>query len=116
MPPEAPTDCVFCRIVEGNLPSTQVARADGFLAIEDIDPKADVHLLVLPERHIPDFRGIDELDAADSKRLLGFIAEAARSAGLEEYRVMNFCGAGAGQTVFHLHFHVLGGALRGLPA
>jgi histidine triad (HIT) family protein len=116
LPPEAASDCVFCRIVEGNLPSTEVARTDGFLAIEDIDPKADVHLLVLPERHVADFRGIGAFDAEESKRLLEFIAETARTAGLEEYRVMNFCGPSAGQTVFHLHFHVLGGQFRGLPA
>ena len=110
-----PDECTFCRIVEGNLPSTVVHRTDGFLAIEDIAPKADVHLLVLPERHIADFREIDAFDADESKRMLGFIADTARAAGLEEYRVLNFCGPGAGQTVFHLHWHVLGGDLRGAP-
>jgi histidine triad (HIT) family protein len=111
-----PDDCIFCRIVEGNLPATEVNRTEGFLAIEDINPKADVHLLVLPERHIDDFRGVGSFDEAESKRLLEFIADSAEKAGLEEYRVMSFCGAGAGQTVFHLHFHVLGGALSGMPA
>ncbi len=85
------------------------------MAIRDIAPKADVHLLVLPERHVADFRGIGAFDAAESKRLLEFIAETARGAGLEAYRIMNFCGAGAGQTVFHLHFHILGGTVTGWP-
>jgi histidine triad (HIT) family protein len=109
-------DCVFCKIVRGELPSTEVNRTDGFIAIEDINPKADVHLLVLTERHIPDFREIAALSADESKRMLEFVAETAKEAGLEEYRVMNFCGAGAGQTVFHLHWHVLGGTFRGMPA
>ena len=93
-----------------------VNRADGFLAIRDINPKADVHLLVIPERHIETFREISELSAAEAKRLLDFTAETARMAGLEEYRLMMFVGEGAGQTVFHIHFHLLGGRFRGLPA
>ena len=92
-----------------------VNRADGFVAIEDINPKADVHLLVIPERHLETFRDIGELTADESKRMLEFVAETAKAAGLDEYRLMIFCGAGAGQTVFHLHWHVLGGTFRGLP-
>jgi histidine triad (HIT) family protein len=111
-----PDECVFCRIIEGNLPSTEVNRTDGFIAIEDINPKADVHLLVLPVRHIEDFRGIGVLSDEEAKRMLEFIAETARKAGLEEYRVINYCGPGAGQTVFHLHWHVLGGRFQGMPA
>ena len=109
-------DCIFCRIVAGELPATVVHRADGFIAIEDIAPKADTHLLVLPERHLETFRQVPELSADEAKRMLDFVAETAQVAGLDEYRLMVFCGAGAGQTVFHLHWHVLGGALRGVPA
>jgi histidine triad (HIT) family protein len=109
-------DCIFCRIVEGNLPSTVVNRADGFLAIEDINPKADVHLLVLPERHVESFRDIDALDADESQRMLRFVADTARSAGLDDYRLMIFVGADAGQTVFHLHWHIMGGRVTGMPA
>jgi histidine triad (HIT) family protein len=108
-------NCIFCRIVRGELPSTEVNRTDGFVAIEDINPKADVHLLVIPERHFADFREIDVLSADESKRMLEFVAETAEKAGLEEYRVMNFCGPGVGQTVFHLHWHILGGTFRGMP-
>jgi len=110
------TDCVFCRIARGEVPSDVVNRTDGFLAIRDINPKADVHLLVMPERHIETFRDISELSADEAKRLLDFTAETARAEGLEEYRLMTFVGAGAGQTVFHLHMHLLGGRFRGLPA
>ena len=108
-------DCIFCAIVRGDAPATVVNSADGFVAIEDINPKADVHLLVMPERHLETFRDIGELDADESKRMLEFVAEAAKAAGLDEYRLMIFCGPGAGQTVFHLHWHVLGGSFRGLP-
>jgi histidine triad (HIT) family protein len=100
-------DCLFCRIYRGEAPATVVHRAD---------PKADVHLLVVPERHIETFRDIAELSADESKRMLDFVAETAKVAGLDEYRLMVFCGAGAGQTVFHLHWHVLGGRFLGMPA
>ena len=93
-----------------------VNRADGFIAIEDINPKAQVHLLVLPERHIDTFRDIGEFSADEAKRMLDFVAEVARGAGLADYRVLVNVGPGGGQTVFHLHWHVLGGRIRGLPA
>ena len=91
-------------------------RTDGFIAIDDIAPKADTHVLVLPERHIEAFRDIAALSADEAKRLLDFTAETAAKAGLRDYRVMSFCGASAGQSVFHLHLHLLGGRFRGLPA
>ena len=109
-------DCIFCKIVAGELPATVVSRTDGLIAIEDINPKADVHLLVIPERHFADFREIGVLSGDEAKRMLDFIAATARGAGLEEYRLINYCGAGVGQTVFHLHWHVLGGTMRGMPA
>jgi len=93
-----------------------VNRAEGQIAIEDIAPKADVHLLVIPERHIETFRDITVLGEEEAKRMLDFVAATAKAAGLEEYRLMVFVGPGAGQTVFHLHWHILGGTLRGLPA
>jgi histidine triad (HIT) family protein len=84
------------------------------VAIEDIAPKADTHLLVLPARHIDTFRDIGDFPPDEAKRMLDFVAETARKAGLDEYRLMIFVGPGAGQTVFHLHWHVLGGEVRGL--
>ena len=99
-------DCLFCNLVrEGE----HVRRADGFVAVEDINPKAPVHLLVLPERHLDTFRDVGELEAGEAKRMLEFVAETAREAGLEDYQVVVNVGRGAGQTVFHLHWHVLGG-------
>jgi len=86
-----------------------VRSGDGFVAIRDIAPQAPTHLLVIPERHIETFREIGELDADESKRLLEFVADTAREAGLEDYRVVVNVGPGGGQTVFHVHVHVLGG-------
>jgi histidine triad (HIT) family protein len=107
-----PEDCLFCNLfAEGE----HVAKADGFVAIRDINPRADVHLLVIPERHVPTFREIGEFPADEAKRMLEFVAQTAKEAGLDDYRVVVNVGEGGGQTVFHLHWHVLGGRLRGIP-
>jgi histidine triad (HIT) family protein len=107
-----PDDCLFCRLArEGD----HVAKADGFVAVRDINPKAETHLLVLPERHVDSFREVAEFPADEAKRMLDFVAEAARAAGLTDYRVLVNVGAGVGQTIFHLHWHVLGGKVAGLP-
>ena len=92
-----------------------VREADGFVAINDINPRADVHLLVIPERHVSTFREVGEFEPDEAKRMLEFVADTARDAGLEDYRVIVNVGEGAGQTVFHLHWHVLGGKTTGLP-
>jgi histidine triad (HIT) family protein len=104
--PSPPEDCVFCsRVAEGEY----VARSDGFVAIEDINPMSETHLLVLPERHVDTFKEIDAFPDEEAGRMLRFVAETAKDAGLESYRVLVNVGAGAGQTIFHLHWHVLGG-------
>lgn len=108
-----PDDCLFCQLVrEGE----HVHASEGFVAIRDISPKADTHLLVLPERHISSFRAISEFPAEEAKRMLDFVAETAKVAGLDDYRVVVNVGEGAGQTVFHLHWHVLGGRMWGMAA
>ncbi len=104
--PSQPEDCLFCRLVSDG---DHVASADGFVAIRDINPLADTHLLVLPERHIDTFRDIDAFPDEEAGRMLRFVAETARTAGLNDYRVLVNVGADAGQTIFHLHWHVLGG-------
>jgi len=105
-------DCLFCKLVsEGD----HVATADGFVAIRDIDPQAETHLLVLPERHVDTFRDVGAFSDEEAKRMLEFVAETARGAGLEDYRVLVNVGAGGGQTIFHLHWHVLGGKITGMP-
>ena len=104
-----PSDCLFCRIYrEGQ----HVRKAEGFVAVEDINPRAETHLLVIPEHHVDTFRDVSALSADESKRMLEFVAETAREAGLEDYRVVVNVGAGGGQSIFHLHWHVLGGRVN----
>jgi histidine triad (HIT) family protein len=98
-------DCLFCSIVRNG---SYVAKTKGFVAIHDINPQADVHLLIIPERHVDSFREVVEFPAKESKRMLEFVAETARAVGLDDYRVQVNVGASAGQTIFHLHWHVLG--------
>lgn len=104
--PSPREECLFCRLVaEGE----HVHAEDGFVAIRDIAPLADTHLLVLPARHVDTFRDVGSFPDEEAARMLRFVASTARVAGLEEYKVLVNVGAGGGQTVFHLHWHVLGG-------
>jgi histidine triad (HIT) family protein len=105
-------DCLFCKLYrEGD----HVNAADGFVAIRDINPQADTHLLVIPERHVGTFRDIGEFPAEETQRMLEFVAGTAREVGLEDYRVVVNVGPGGGQTIYHLHWHVLGGRMMGMP-
>jgi histidine triad (HIT) family protein len=101
-------DCLFCKIVAGEIPATVVLDDADWLAFEDIDPKAPVHVLVVPKRHLAD---IGELgaDSAVASALVAGIAQVARQLGLSAYRTVFNTGAGAGQSVFHVHAHVLAG-------
>ncbi len=106
------SDCLFCRLYrEGD----HVRSTDGFVAIKDINPRAETHLLVIPERHVESFREIGEFPPEEAKRMLEFVADTAREVGVEDYRVVANVGPGAGQTIFHLHWHILGGRTQGLP-
>src|SRR4051812_36361961 len=103
------TSCLFCRIVAGEIPAKKVAETDECLAFRDNDPKAPTHVLVIPKRHVRSLATAD--DAALLGRVLLLAAEVARSEGVEEegYRTVLNTNAGSGQTVWHLHAHVLGG-------
>jgi histidine triad (HIT) family protein len=92
-----------------------VAKTDGFVAIRDINPKAETHLLVLPERHVDTFKDVSAFPPEESARMLAFVADTARQAGLEDYRVLVNVGPGGGQMIFHLHWHILGGRIQGMP-
>ena len=104
--PKRLDDCLFCSIARDG---AYVHKAKGFVAINDINPQAPVHVLVLPERHVDTFRDVGAFDARESKRMLEFVAETAVKVGLTDYRVLVNVGPSAGQTVFHLHWHILGG-------
>jgi histidine triad (HIT) family protein len=104
--PSPREDCLFCRLVaEGD----HVHHADGFVAIRDINPISETHLLVLPERHVDTFKEVAAFPDDEAARMLRFVAETAEAAGLEGYRVLVNVGESGGQTIFHLHWHVLGG-------
>jgi histidine triad (HIT) family protein len=105
------TDCLFCRIAADEVPAGIVLRRDGFLAFEDIAPKAPVHLLVIPEEHVDSIAGIGGLSEHLRAEMLPFIAEVASDAGLDDtgYRVTTNHGPDARQSVPHLHWHVMGG-------
>ncbi len=103
--PSQRDECLFCSIVRDGV---HVRKTKGFVAIDDIDPKADVHLLIIPERHVETFRDIGVFPAREAKRMLEFVADTAREQGLQDYRIEVNVGPSAGQTVFHLHWHVLG--------
>jgi histidine triad (HIT) family protein len=105
-------DCLFCRIVAGEIPAKLAKRSADALAFHDIDPKAPVHVLVIPTRHVPAVRAATGPDGeALLGRLLAFSAEVARELGLDAkgYRIVTNTGPDAGQSVDHLHLHVLGG-------
>ena len=86
------------------------------MAVRDINPRAETHLLVIPERHVDSFREVGEFPADEAKRMLEFVAEVAAREGLSDYRVVVNAGPGAGQTIFHLHWHILGGSTIGRMA
>ncbi len=104
------SECLFCKIAAGEIPSTKVYEDDAVLAFRDIAPMAPTHILVIPKTHIPSVDGV----SADNSRLVAHIFEvipaiAAKEGLVNGYRVVSNCGPDAGQTVPHLHFHILGG-------
>ncbi|HTU81073.1 MAG TPA: histidine triad nucleotide-binding protein [Candidatus Acidoferrales bacterium] len=103
-------DCIFCRIAAGNVPSTQVYRDDDVLAIEDVNPQAPVHLLVMPVRHHGNLADlVDSGDDALLARVMSVSARLGRERGRDGFRIAINTGTHGGQTVEHLHVHVLAG-------
>lgn len=103
-------DCLFCKIVAGETPSDQVHADDDVIAFRDIAPRAPTHVLVIPRRHIPDAQALTDADGDLLSKLFGVVRRVAEDAGLSNgYRVVTNVGPESGQTVFHLHFHLLGG-------
>lgn len=103
------SDCLFCKIVAGDIPSKKVYEDELCYAFYDIDPQAPVHFLVIPKEHIQSVSQVNEANAATVGHIFAVIARLAGELGLESYRVVSNIGAQAGQSVAHLHFHVLGG-------
>ena len=103
-------DCLFCKIVAGEIPSTKVYEDETVLAFRDIAPQAPTHILVIPKTHIASVAAINAENSGVVAHIFEVIAKIAAQEGLEGgYRVVSNCGPDAGQTVHHLHFHILGG-------
>lgn len=103
-------DCLFCKIINGEIPSTKVYEDEWMYAFKDINPEAPCHVLVIPKKHIA---SMDEVNASNSEyvaKIFEKIPEIAKLGGANgEYRVISNCGEDAGQSVHHLHFHIIGG-------
>ncbi len=103
-------NCLFCKIIRGEIPSTKVYEDDSVFAFRDINPQAPVHILVVPKAHIASAAEINADNAAYVAKCFEAIANIAEAEGLNGgYRVVNNCGEDGGQTVMHLHFHLIGG-------
>ena len=105
-------DCLFCKIIEGTIPSKKAYEDDMCLAFFDINPQAPVHVLVIPKCHIESADGVSAENSEYVKHIFERIPKIAKEAGVSNgYRVVSNCGHDACQTVKHLHFHILGGTL-----
>ncbi|MCR5297061.1 MAG: histidine triad nucleotide-binding protein [Clostridiales bacterium] len=103
-------NCLFCKIVRGEIPSTKVYENDKVYAFRDINPQAPTHVLVVPKQHVPSIDGINEMTDSDLAACLRAVREIAAQENLAGgYRVISNCGPDACQSVPHLHFHILGG-------
>lgn len=109
--------CIFCRIIEGQIPAHRVHEDDVCLAIRDLNPQAPTHVLVIPKKHVATINDLGEADAPMAGHLLRVGAQVARQLGIAEtgYRLVFNTLGDAGQTVFHIHLHVLGGRALGWP-
>ena len=104
------SDCLFCRIIRGEIPSSKVYEDETVYAFRDIAPQAPTHILVVPKAHIASVAEVTEENSAVIAHIFEVISHIAREEGLTQgYRVVSNCGEHAGQTVHHLHFHILGG-------
>ena len=104
------SDCLFCKIIAGSIPSTKVYEDETVFAFRDIAPQAPTHILVIPKAHLSSVNDITAENSAVGAHIFEVIPQIAKAEGLEGgYRVVSNCGDDAGQTVHHLHFHILGG-------
>ena len=104
-------DCLFCKIINGEIPSKKVYEDDSVYAFYDIAPMAPVHVLIVPKMHISSVNEVTSENSAVISHIYEVAAQLAKELGVAEdgYRIVTNCGKNAGQTVFHLHFHLLGG-------
>jgi histidine triad (HIT) family protein len=108
-------DCLFCKIAAGEIPADVVASDDRVVVFRDISPKAPTHVLAIPRRHIPSAADLTDADGGLLAALFAALRRAAADTGLGGYRIVTNVGADAGQSVFHLHFHLLAGRPMAWP-
>lgn len=108
-------DCLFCRIAAGEIPADVVHSDDQVVVFRDINPKASTHVLAIPRRHVASFADLTDADGDLLAALAGALRRVAADEGLAGYRIVSNVGAEAGQSVFHLHFHLLGGRPMSWP-
>lgn len=108
-------DCLFCRIVTGEVPADVVAQSDRAVAFRDVNPQAPTHALVVPRSHYPDAAALADGEPEAVAALVTLARDVARADGLDDYRLVFNTGADAGQTVFHTHLHLLGGRAMTWP-
>jgi histidine triad (HIT) family protein len=108
-------DCLFCRIAAGEIPSDIVHSDDAVVVFRDISPRAPTHLLAISRRHIPSAAELTPNDGALLAALFAALRQVAEEAGVSSYRIVTNVGADAGQSVFHLHFHLLAGRTMAWP-
>lgn len=110
-------DCLFCKIINGEIPSNKVYEDERVYAFYDISPAAPVHVLIVPKEHIPSANALTAENASVVGHIFRVAAELAKKLGIAEsgYRIVNNCGEDGGQTVLHLHFHLLGGRSLAWP-
>lgn len=106
-------DCIFCKIINGDIPSKKIYEDELCCAFHDINPQSDVHFLVVTKAHIDSAKEIDASNSSAVAHIFEVIAGLCADMSLDSYRIINNCGEGAGQTVKHLHFHVLSGGNLG---
>ena len=102
-------DCLFCKIIEGDIPADIVYRNENVVAFRDISPKAPTHVLIIPTVHVENVAGLAKMSSVITASLFNAAGEIASTEGLEGYRTVFNTGASAGQSVFHAHMHLLGG-------
>lgn len=110
-------DCIFCKIASGEIPSAKVYEDDTVVAFNDLEPQAPVHVLIIPKTHITSMADINEDNSGVVAHIFEVAAIIAKEKGLDDgFRVVSNCGDSAGQSVKHLHFHLMGGRTFGWPA